>query len=64
MIPIIHKQTVTRVLMPTIVHDESTYHRNLFEMWVASDGNTWGFDSHKQSAGNSSKPGMADGGKW
>ncbi|MFP4507200.1 MAG: hypothetical protein ACLFOZ_20990 [Cyclobacteriaceae bacterium] len=50
--------------MPTIVHDESTYHRNLFEMWVASDGNTWGFDSHKQSAGNLSKPGMADGGKW
>lgn len=36
----------------TIIHDESTYHGDSFEMWVASDGNTWGFDSYKQSGDN------------
>ena len=36
----------------TVIHDESTYHGDFFEMWVASDGNTWGFDSYKQSGDN------------
>ncbi|MEK6481394.1 RagB/SusD family nutrient uptake outer membrane protein [Catalinimonas sp. 4WD22] len=36
----------------TIIHDESTYRGDFFEMWVASDGNTWGFDSYKQSGDN------------
>nr|WKN34823.1 RagB/SusD family nutrient uptake outer membrane protein [Tunicatimonas sp. TK19036] len=36
----------------TIIHDESTYRGDFFEMWVASDANTWGFDSYKQSGDN------------
>jgi len=36
----------------TIIHDQSTYHGFLHEMWVASDANTWGFDSYKQSGDN------------
>ncbi|WPP48795.1 RagB/SusD family nutrient uptake outer membrane protein [Catalinimonas niigatensis] len=36
----------------TIIHDESTYHGDFFEMWVSNDGNTWGFDSYKQSGDN------------
>lgn len=36
----------------TIIHDESTYHGDFFEMWVSTDGNSWGFDSYKQSGDN------------
>lgn len=36
----------------TIIHDESTYHGDFFEMWVASDGNSWGSDNYRQSADN------------
>ncbi len=36
----------------TIIHDSSTYHGDLFEMWIASDANTWGYDSYKQSGDN------------
>jgi len=36
----------------TIIHDSTVYHGDLFEMWVASDNNTWGFDSYKQSTDN------------
>lgn len=36
----------------TIIHDSTTYHGVLFEMWVASDANSWGFDSYKESGDN------------
>lgn len=36
----------------TIIHDESTYHGDFMEMWVASDANSWGYDSYKQSGDN------------
>lgn len=36
----------------TVIHDESTYHGDFFEMWVASDGNSWGFDNYRQSGDN------------
>jgi starch-binding outer membrane protein, SusD/RagB family len=36
----------------TVIHDESTFHGDFYEMWVASDGATWGFDSYKQSSDN------------
>ena len=36
----------------TVIHDSSVYHGDLHEMWVASDGNTWGYDSYKQSGDN------------
>lgn len=36
----------------SIIHDESMYHGDQHEMWVASDGNSWGFDSYKQSGDN------------
>lgn len=36
----------------TIIHDESVYHGDLFEMWVSTDGSTWGYDSYKQSGDN------------
>lgn len=36
----------------TIIHDGSTYHGDLFEMWVSTDGQTWGYDSYKQSGDN------------
>ena len=36
----------------TIIHDSSTYHGDLFEMWIASDANSWGYDSYKQSGDN------------
>lgn len=36
----------------TIIHDGSVYHGDTFEMWVAADGKTWGFDSYKQSGDN------------
>ena len=36
----------------TIIHDGSTYHGDIHEMWVAEDGNSWGFDSYRQSGDN------------
>lgn len=36
----------------SIIHDSSTYHGDLMEMWVASVGDKWGFDSYKNSGDN------------
>jgi hypothetical protein len=36
----------------TILHDGSIYHGDTFEMWISSDGESWGFDSYKQSGDN------------
>lgn len=36
----------------TIIHDGSVYHGVEHEMWIASDGNSWGYDSYKQSGDN------------
>jgi starch-binding outer membrane protein, SusD/RagB family len=36
----------------TIIYDGSVYRGDQFEMWVASDANSWGFDSYKQSGDN------------
>ncbi|HZI24795.1 MAG TPA: RagB/SusD family nutrient uptake outer membrane protein, partial [Chryseolinea sp.] len=36
----------------TIIHDESMYHGDKHEMWEASDGSSWGFDSYRQSGDN------------
>lgn len=36
----------------TVIHDSSLYHGDRFQMWVASDANTWGTDSYKQSGDN------------
>ena len=36
----------------TIIHDSSVYHGDLHEFWIASDGNSWGYDSYKQSSDN------------
>lgn len=36
----------------TIIYDGSMYHGDLHEMWVASDGESWGFDSYRQSGDN------------
>ncbi|RKD90327.1 RagB/SusD family nutrient uptake outer membrane protein [Mangrovibacterium diazotrophicum] len=36
----------------TIIHDGTLYHGAVHEMWVASDGNSWGYDSYKQSSDN------------
>ncbi|MGE5944695.1 MAG: RagB/SusD family nutrient uptake outer membrane protein [Flavobacteriales bacterium] len=36
----------------SIIHHASIYHGDTFEMWVASDGNTWGYDTYKQSGDN------------
>lgn len=36
----------------TVIHDESTYRGDFFEMWVASDGKSWGFDNYRQSGDN------------
>ncbi|MDX1471653.1 MAG: RagB/SusD family nutrient uptake outer membrane protein [Flavobacteriaceae bacterium] len=36
----------------TIIHDESEYHGDTFEMWVSPDGSTYGYDSYKQSSDN------------
>lgn len=36
----------------TIIHDEGMYHGDTHEMWVASDGESWGFDSYRQSGDN------------
>lgn len=36
----------------TIIHNGTVYRGDLFEMWIASDGNTWGYDSYLQSGDN------------
>lgn len=36
----------------TVIHDESNYHGEFFEMWVASDGKSWGYDNYRQNADN------------
>ena len=36
----------------TIIYDSATYHGDLHEMWIASDENSWGYDSYKQSSDN------------
>jgi hypothetical protein len=36
----------------TVIHDGSVYHGDTFAMWIAQDGNSWGFDSYKQSSDN------------
>ncbi|MFD0750175.1 RagB/SusD family nutrient uptake outer membrane protein [Mucilaginibacter calamicampi] len=36
----------------TVIHDETTFHGDFYEMWVSSDNKTWGFDSYKQSSDN------------
>jgi hypothetical protein len=36
----------------SVIHDESTFKGDFYEMWVASDGKTYGFDSYKQSSDN------------
>lgn len=36
----------------TVIHDESTYHGDVLEMWVASDDKTWGYDNYRQNADN------------
>lgn len=39
-------------LNATIIHDSTVFRGDLHEMWVASDGDQWGFDSWKQSSDN------------
>jgi hypothetical protein len=36
----------------SIIHDESVYRGDTFEMWESLDGTTWGYDSYKQSGDN------------
>ena len=36
----------------SILYDGATYHGDTFEMWVAPDGESWGFDSYRQSGDN------------
>ena len=36
----------------TIIHDSSVYHGDLHEMWISSDGESWGYDSYKESGDN------------
>lgn len=36
----------------TIIYDGASYHGDVHEMWVASDGESWGFDSYRQSGDN------------
>ena len=39
-------------LEATVIHDGAVFHGDLHEMWIASDGNSWGYDSYKQSGDN------------
>ena len=32
----------------TIIHDGTVFRDMKFEMWIAEDGTTWGFDSYKE----------------
>ena len=36
----------------SIIHDSTIYRGYLMEMWISSDGTTWGTDSYKQSSDN------------
>lgn len=36
----------------TVIHNQSVYHGDTFEMWIASDGDSWGYDSYLQSGDN------------
>jgi hypothetical protein len=36
----------------TVIHNGTVYRGDLFEMWVSEDGESWGFDSYKQSGDN------------
>jgi len=36
----------------TVIRDSTVYRGDLHEMWIASDGNSWGYDSYKQSSDN------------
>jgi starch-binding outer membrane protein, SusD/RagB family len=36
----------------TVIHDSTTYHGDLIETWVSTDGNKFGYDSWKQSSDN------------
>lgn len=36
----------------TVTHNGTIYRGDTMQMWVASDGATWGFDSYKQSGDN------------
>jgi len=36
----------------TILHDSGVYHGDTCFEWIASDGNSWGYDSYKQSSDN------------
>jgi len=36
----------------TVLYDSSVYHGDTCFQWIASDGNSWGFDSYKQSSDN------------
>jgi len=36
----------------SIIHDSTVYRGDLFQMWIASDASTWGYDSYKQSGDN------------
>lgn len=36
----------------SIIHNGSVYRGDRFEMWISEDGETWGFDSYKQSGDN------------
>lgn len=35
-----------------IIHDGSVFHGDTFEMWVSSDGSSWGYDNYHQSGDN------------
>jgi len=36
----------------TIIYDGGTYHGDVHEMWVSSDGESWGIDSYKHNPDN------------
>lgn len=36
----------------TIIHNNTVFREDTFQMWVASNSKTWGFDSYKQSGDN------------
>jgi hypothetical protein len=36
----------------TIIHDETVFRADTFEMWISEDGSKWGFDSYKTSGDN------------
>lgn len=36
----------------TIIHDGTVYRGDTFAMWISTDGQTWGYDSYKQSGDN------------